>query len=253
MIQNPQNEPNALSVDDQNPQNEPMAPSVDVGNPQNEPNDPPVADPNPPNEPSDPPAADPNLQNEPNDLAVADQNPPNEPNDPLVADPNLPNEPDDVPVDPENPPNEPRSPRVGEKAPPRLPFPHAVLSAIALIVLCGAAVRGHRHSQNEPTARPSAATCAVASSPDLATGPTAGLPVPAAAALRYRYHVPVHSVATLLRTKADDPRITGRLVYTELRRLCRMGVCHSAAISWDEASRGGLSLPTKNGAAGSLY
>jgi hypothetical protein len=29
------------------------------------------------------------------------------------------------------------------------------------------------------------------------------------AALRYRYHVPVHSVAVLLRPKADDPRIAG--------------------------------------------
>ena len=42
------------------------------------------------------------------------------------------------------------------------------------------------------------------------------------AVLRYQYHVPVHSVAILLRPKADDPRITGRLVYTGQPRRGKM-------------------------------
>ena len=42
------------------------------------------------------------------------------------------------------------------------------------------------------------------------------------AVLRYRFHVPVHGVAILLRPKADDPRITGRLIYTGQPRRGKM-------------------------------
>ena len=42
------------------------------------------------------------------------------------------------------------------------------------------------------------------------------------AVLHYQYHVPVHSVAILLRPKADHPRITGRVVYTGQPRRGKM-------------------------------
>jgi hypothetical protein len=72
---------------------------------------------------------------------------------PATSDPgNLPNEPTDPPVDRGNPQNEPTDPRVAAISGPRLPFHRAVVSAMILVVLFGAAVGSHRHSQNEPRA-----------------------------------------------------------------------------------------------------
>jgi hypothetical protein len=53
------------------------------------------------------------------------------------------------------------------------------------------------------------------------------------AILRYQYHVPVHSVAILLRPKADDPRITGRLVYTGQPRRGKMDFRFEVVRIWN--------------------
>jgi hypothetical protein len=52
------------------------------------------------------------------------------------------------------------------------------------------------------------------------------------AALRYRYHVPVHSVAILLRPKADDPNITGRLTYSAQPRRGKMDFRYEVIRIW---------------------
>jgi hypothetical protein len=123
---NLRDEPTDLLVDYQDPRNEPKAPQVGRGNPQNEPTDPPV------------------------DRG----NPQDEPTDPLVDHQNRQNEPTAPPVDHGYPQNEPTAPEVAEVSRPRLPFHRAVFLAMILVVLCGAAVRSHRDSQNEPTASP---------------------------------------------------------------------------------------------------
>ena len=59
-----------------------------------------------------------------------------------------------LPADRGNSQIEPMAPRVGEISHRRAPFLRTVLHALTLIVLFGAAVPGHRESQNEPKALP---------------------------------------------------------------------------------------------------
>ncbi len=107
----------------QNPQTEPLDPLVDSANLQTEPLDPLVD------------CA--NLQTEATNLPVEHANTQNEPTAP--------------PDDHGNRQNEPMDPQVAASSRPRLPIHRAVLFAITLVVLSGAAVRSHRNSQNEPT------------------------------------------------------------------------------------------------------
>jgi hypothetical protein len=62
------------------------------------------------------------------------------------------NEPTPAPSDRRDPRNEPTTPPVAAIAHPRLPLGRAVVSAIILVVLFGAAVRSHRDPRNEATA-----------------------------------------------------------------------------------------------------
>ena len=52
------------------------------------------------------------------------------------------------------------------------------------------------------------------------------------AALRYRFHVPVHSVVILLRPKADAPNITGRLTYSAQPRRGKMDFRYEVIRIW---------------------
>ncbi len=69
-----------------------------------------------------------------------------------IVDTTTQNEPTAPPVDRRNRQNGPTAQEAAVISGPRLPFHRAVVSAIMLVVLFGAAVRSHRNSQNEPTA-----------------------------------------------------------------------------------------------------
>jgi hypothetical protein len=53
------------------------------------------------------------------------------------------------------------------------------------------------------------------------------------AALRYRFHLPVHSVVILLRPKADDPNLTGRLTYSAQPRRGKMDFRYEVIRIWE--------------------
>jgi hypothetical protein len=76
----------------------------------------------------------------------------NEPTAPPVDHANGQHEPKAPPAEVGNGQHEPKAPEVAAISRPRLPFHSALLLAMILIVLFGAAVRGHRDSQNEPKA-----------------------------------------------------------------------------------------------------
>ena len=84
----------------------------------------------------DPPVDDENRQNEPTATPVGHASRQDEPKAPPVEDGNLQ--------------NKPTTPAVAAIARPRLPFLCALLSAVTLVVFCGAAVRSHRNPQTEP-------------------------------------------------------------------------------------------------------
>ena len=69
------------------------------------------------------------------------------------------------------------------------------------------------------------------------------------AALRHRFHVPVHSVVILLRPKADDPNLTGRLTYSAQPRRGKMDFRYEVIRIWRDTGEAAPPLRAGRAAA----